>query len=497
MSTRIVSSNGYFIALIAVAAIILFCFAIALLQNFKPTHVSMVGLQQVGELTRCNIYQFFSLGTDECKGLYEEVSRELPLLLLYVARTIAIALLLSVIVVKLLSHKDLFVRRPTLCLAPANEADLEKPNDKEFWEKGGGWELRCRLYNGTQLTLLNLNFIAKLRRPKIREGDWSVINSTIDLTTKTWAIALPFVPLSIRIPLQKDDLDRNNSDQGKLRLSTIQGHDFQPQFTEETADAKSFLVINIEGTIDDSDGHLMESLWWTINDAHDWYSQGREWPINVRPGAEPLKTGSKPKTWKGWEHFEDGTIDNYVFGYGSLMGEWLDCDDCFIANLRGYERDWQATMNNEIEVPGYKIYKAPSGETTPKRVSFLNVSTCSGKDAFVTGVVRKHSLNALANLDRRERNYLRIDITDQVEFLLQNTGTLPKRPYTIWTYTASAAARGRFDGTKETCIVAERYFNDFELACQRIDEKLSEKKQLNIQVAAHYKLQQLQKCDLP
>ena len=479
------------------AAIVLFCFVIALLQNIRPTQISLDGLQQVGELTRCNVYQFFSLSTDECKDLYKEVSRELPLLLLYIARTIAIALLLSVIVVKLLAHKDLFVQRPTLCLAPTNEADLEKPEAKAFWEKGGGWELRCRLYNGTQLTLLNLNFIAKLRRPKIREGDWSVINSTIELTTKTWAIALPFVPLSIRIPLQKDDLNLNNSDEGKLRLSTIQGHDFQPQFTEETADVKSFLVINIEGTIDDSDGHLMESLWWTISDAHDWYSQGREWPINVRPGAEPLKTGSKPKTWKGWEHFENGTIDNYVFGYGSLMGEWLDCDDCFVANLIGYERDWQATMNNEIEVPGYKIYKASGGVTTPKRVSFLNVSKCSRKDAFVTGVVKKHSLSALANLDRRERNYLRIDITDQVEFLLQDLNTPPKRPYTIWTYRASAAAAERFQDIKETCVVDEKYFNDYQLACQRISEKLSDKKQLDIQVADNYELLKLRRRNLP
>ncbi|MCU7812176.1 MAG: hypothetical protein KZQ77_13195, partial [Candidatus Thiodiazotropha sp. (ex Notomyrtea botanica)] len=186
-STWIVSSNGYLITAIALLALILFCFAIAFLQNVKFTHLSTEGWMHFLALTKCNFHQFFSLSTPTCNALYEDVSRDWTLLILHVLRTIAITLLLSVIVVKLLSHKDLFVMRPTLCLAPANESDLENPPEDQYWEKGGGWELRCRLYNGTRLTLLNLNFIAKLRRPKIREGDWSLINSTIDLYTKTWA----------------------------------------------------------------------------------------------------------------------------------------------------------------------------------------------------------------------------------------------------------------------------------------------------------------------
>ncbi|MCU7807522.1 MAG: gamma-glutamylcyclotransferase [Candidatus Thiodiazotropha sp. (ex Semelilucina semeliformis)] len=478
-------------AAIALLTLTLFCFAIAFLQNVKFTHISMEGWIQFLTLTKCNLYQFFSLSTPTCNTLYQDVSRDWALLILYILRTIAIALLLSVIVVKLLSHKDLFVMRPTLCLAPANESDLENPPEKQYWEKSGGWELRCRLYNGTRLTLLNLNFIAKLRRPKIREGDWSLINRTINLLPMTWAIALPFVPLSIRIPLDKDDLDMEKSTESKLILKQVQSHSFLDELNEANNNAKSFLVINIEGTIDDSDGHLMESLWWPIDDRSGWYSQGREKPINVPPGNKPLSTGGKPQSWKGWEDFEDGVIENYVFGYGSLMDEWLKDEDCLIANLEGYERNWQATMDNETEIPGYKIYEPINGEEKPKNVSFLNIGNSKKKNSVVTGVVKKYTLKMLADLDRRERNYLRVDITDQIIFLELGKSTPPQRPYTIWTYIASAAAQKRHQSNNGECIVATDYFNNFESAVEVIKDHNTNPVTINFEVDGNIKPQKL------
>ncbi|MCU7851511.1 MAG: gamma-glutamylcyclotransferase [Candidatus Thiodiazotropha sp. (ex Monitilora ramsayi)] len=478
-------------AAIALLTLTLFCFTIAFLQNVKFTHISAEGWIQFLTLTKCNLYQFFSLSTPTCNTLYQDVSRDWALLILYILRTIAIALLLSVIVVKLLSHKDLFVMRPTLCLAPSNEIDLENPPENQYWEKSGGWELRCRLYNGTRLTLLNLNFIAKLRRPKVREGDWSLINSTIDLSTQTWAIALPFVPLSVRIPLDKDDLDMDKSTNNKLILKHIQNHPFLDEFNKENTQAKSFLVINIEGTIDDSDGHLMESLWWPIEDRFSWYSQGREKPINVLPGDKPLSTGSKPQSWKGWEDFDDGIIENYVFGYGSLMDDWLKDEDCLIANLEGYERNWQATMDNDVEIPGYKTYEPKNGEEKPKTVSFLNIGNSKQKDSVVTGVVKKYTLKMLADLDRRERNYLRVDITDKIIFLEKNKSMHPQRPYTIWTYIASAAAQKRHKSNNDACSVATDYFNNFESAAEAIKDYNINLNTINFEANGNIKLQKL------
>jgi hypothetical protein len=125
--------------------------------------------------------------------------------------------------------------------------------------------LRCRCYNSTQLTLLNLTFNAKLRRPTVRDGDWSLRNCELELTNRSWAIALPFVPLSIRIGLDRNDIDFDNSDDNKLCLKTLQGHPFEPMVNDQTPHAKSFFVIDIDGTIDESDSHLLESLWWPID----------------------------------------------------------------------------------------------------------------------------------------------------------------------------------------------------------------------------------------
>jgi hypothetical protein len=458
------------------------------------TAITEEGISQFLELAQCNGYRFFYLSTKTCDTLYEAVSRDGVLLLLYVARTVAIALLLSVIMVKLLSHKDLFAMRPRICLAPTKETDAPGDDKHRYWEKQGGWELRCRLYNATPLTLLNLKFNAKLRRPIIKDHDWLLKNKTINLATQSWAVALPYVPLSIRIALNRaKDLDidyREESESDKpLLLKRIQGHKFFPKIQDpnnKAKNAKSFLVINIEGAIDEADKSLIESLWWPITNDERWYDQGREYPVKVQPGEKPLKTGSEADDWDDWDKFEVGVIDNYVFGYGSLMEEWLDKEPFHIANLKGFERDWKATMDNTLEISGYKNYDAESSQAKPRHVSFLNISKGS-KSAEVTGVVRRLSLWQLAMLDHRERNYLRIEVTDKTQFI----GTPPSRPFMVWTYTASQASLARFKDIEDMPVVSQSYYEKHQRGWQRIEQLASADKPLKFGIKGKFTTQKL------
>ena len=100
----------------------------------------------------------------------------------------------------------------------------------------------------------------------------------------------------------------------------------------------------------------------------------------------------------------------FVFGYGSLM----DCgDEPIPCHLDGYRRRWNVAMDNSVDLPGYKYYVDPAtGERPPVFVTFLNVEPAAG--SVVDGVAFWVSDATLTQLDDRERNYLRRDVTDLV-----------------------------------------------------------------------------------
>jgi cation transport regulator ChaC len=135
-------------------------------------------------------------------------------------------------------------------------------------------------------------------------------------------------------------------------------------------------------------------------------------------------------------------IQEYVFGYGSLMKDWLTAE-YLLANLTGYRRDWHATMDNTRNIAGYKYYVDSTGsrELIPY-VSFLNVSSRASTAGTVTGVLKQVCAFELRGLDERERNYARIDVTRSIDVVGQGSGKLQK-PHRIWTYSASSAARRR------------------------------------------------------
>jgi hypothetical protein len=133
----------------------------------------------------------------------------------------------------------------------------------------------------------------------------------------------------------------------------------------------------------------------------------------------------------------------FVFGYGSLVRRpgGIPC------HLLGHRRAWNVAMDNRRTIPGYKYYVDPdTGERPPVRVTFLNLyPTAKGR---VNGVALPVSAEELVELDRRERNYDRIDVTPLLDADLGGT---------VWTYRGSEAARERFEGG--AAVVSEDYFD--------------------------------------
>ncbi len=127
----------------------------------------------------------------------------------------------------------------------------------------------------------------------------------------------------------------------------------------------------------------------------------------------------------------------FVFGYGSLTAELPFVpgreprDEGFVADLPGFARGWGVAMDNRRDLRGYKYYTAPDGSRPPVYVSFLDVTPAPG--AAVNGLCLPVDDDQLARLDRRERNYSRLDVSDRIE----------ARGARVWVYMGTPDARER------------------------------------------------------
>ena len=127
-----------------------------------------------------------------------------------------------------------------------------------------------------------------------------------------------------------------------------------------------------------------------------------------------------------------------MFGYGSLPAETVGIE----CRLHDYGLGWDVAMDNREVVPGYKVYVDPSSGTRPEvEVAYLSITPEPG--ASVEGIAFPVSDDELAELDERERNYVRHDVTELVDAELGGR---------IWAYGGSLAgrlrlARGRRRGT--------------------------------------------------
>ena len=104
----------------------------------------------------------------------------------------------------------------------------------------------------------------------------------------------------------------------------------------------------------------------------------------------------------------------------------------FVADLPGFARGWGVAMNNRRDLPGYKYYTAPDGTRPPVFVSFLDVAPAAGA-AAVNGLCLPVDAGRLTRLDRRERNYARLDVSDRID----------AGGARVWVYVGTPAARRR------------------------------------------------------
>jgi hypothetical protein len=144
-----------------------------------------------------------------------------------------------------------------------------------------------------------------------------------------------------------------------------------------------------------------------------------------------------------------GRAPQFVFGYGSLVSHRQVTAGLaptrepqatgFVADLVGFRRRWGVAMDNRRDLPGYKYYTAADGSRPDVWVAFLDIWPSDDREAVVTGLCLPVDDAALEALDRRERNYERIDVSDRIaEGRASGVGGV-----TIWTYAGSAAGRER------------------------------------------------------
>ena len=119
----------------------------------------------------------------------------------------------------------------------------------------------------------------------------------------------------------------------------------------------------------------------------------------------------------------------FVFGYGSLVAEH---ERGHVATLRGHRRHWGVAMDNRRDLPGYKYYRLRrDGSRPPVFVAFLDIAP--DRAASVAGICMPVADDDLAALDERERNYDRVDVTDQIDAARGR----------VWAYRGSAAGQAR------------------------------------------------------
>lgn len=129
----------------------------------------------------------------------------------------------------------------------------------------------------------------------------------------------------------------------------------------------------------------------------------------------------------------------YVFGYASLVADArpLIVDgrtlDPVPGRLQGFRRLWGAAMNNWETVAGEKHFVDPGGGGKPRiKVAYLDLEPAPG--ASVNGLAIPVDGERLAELDRREVNYERVDVSSSFQ---------PPLPVPVLTYMGTAAARAR------------------------------------------------------
>jgi len=128
---------------------------------------------------------------------------------------------------------------------------------------------------------------------------------------------------------------------------------------------------------------------------------------------------------------------DHVFAYGSLVRDLAGGEELARrgAHLRDHRRVWNVAMDNSVSLPGYKYYLDAEDSSRPQVfVAFLNLRPAPGHR--VNGMLVPVSAEELLELDGRERNYTRREVTSSIE---QAAGGR------VWSYFGKPEACQRFD----------------------------------------------------
>lgn len=150
---------------------------------------------------------------------------------------------------------------------------------------------------------------------------------------------------------------------------------------------------------------------------------------------------------------------DFIFGYGSLAHDLLA--EVTVTRLRGYRRRFGVAADNAQAIPGYKRYRAADGSFPSVFVAYLDLSEDPG--TAVNGVLAPVDAAPLADLDRRERNYDRIDVTAAID---------RPPPGRVWAYVGSPDGRERLATgiAAGTAIVQRGYLEHVHAGFRRLGQ---------------------------
>jgi dephospho-CoA kinase len=158
----------------------------------------------------------------------------------------------------------------------------------------------------------------------------------------------------------------------------------------------------------------------------------------------------------------------FVFGYGSLTVQAGPVPTRelkkhgFVADLTGLRRVWGVAMDNRRDLPGYKYYTDGGGGRPEVFVAYLDLvaEPADGARAAVNGVCLPVDGAMLEVLDRRERNYERVDVTER----LAGCDAAKTAGARVWAYVGSPDARERFAAGREagTAVIDAGYVRTVE-----------------------------------
>ncbi len=139
-----------------------------------------------------------------------------------------------------------------------------------------------------------------------------------------------------------------------------------------------------------------------------------------------------------------------MFGYASLLSD-MRREEEELCRLRGYRRRWNVATDNSVTQGRYKIYLDPvTGEQPPVFVTFVNL--VPDGDGSIAGILFPVTPVQLAELDLRERNYERREVSADVTAGVEGP---------VWCYFGTADAEARYrEGKRSGSAVVNRAYHE-------------------------------------